>query len=196
MKKSIFNTRLKSTAKEQGYTQQTLAEKMYVSVETVKKWYTTTMPDLDTVRELANELDVDVAFLLGDIECKHHEEQTIKDVTGLSKESCVNLLRIARNNPEGFAVLDEILSSDDTAEELSNLLSSIWLEMAPLGIANLSIAANKIAELHYLDTWKILRNIMNNMHPKRIFERTVLAKNSDYDSLEDVGNIIEEILNP
>ncbi len=196
MKKSIFNTRLKSTAKEQGYTQQALAEKMNVSVETVKKWYTTTMPDLGTVRELANELNVDVAFLLGDIECKHHEEQTIKDVTGLSKESCVNLLRIARNNPEGFAVLDEILSSDDTAEEFSNLLSSVWFEMAPLGITNLSIAANKIAELHYLDTWKNLRNIMNNMHPKRIFEKTVLAKNSDYESLEDVGNIIEEILNP
>lgn len=119
MKKSIFNTRLKTTAKEQGYTQQTLAEKMYVSVETVKKWYTTTMPDLGTVRELANKLNVDVAFLLGDIECKHHEEQTIKDVTGLSEKACENLVKMKGSSK--MAVLDGLLRNDKFLDVLGSI---------------------------------------------------------------------------
>ena len=63
--KCLFADTLKKLAKEHGYTQQELAEKMNVSVQTVKKWYTTTMPDIKKLVQLADILDVDLVFLIG-----------------------------------------------------------------------------------------------------------------------------------
>lgn len=73
--KSYFSDTLKTLAKEQGYTQKALAEKMNVSLDTVKKWYTTGMPDLQKLIQISDIFDVDLAFLIGAQECPRLSEE-------------------------------------------------------------------------------------------------------------------------
>ena len=90
MKKSIFTTRLKNAMKTKDkfeeyngkkrllkrYTQTDLANDLGYSVDTIKRWTKTngSLPPLETLRKLAKLLNVDTAYLLGEQECKHHEE--------------------------------------------------------------------------------------------------------------------------
>lgn len=110
MKKSIFTTRLKNAMKTKDkfeeyngkrrllkrYTQTDLANDLGYSVDTIKRWTKTngSLPPLETLRKLAKLLNVDTAYLLGEQECKHHEEQTICDITLLNEQSADTLTNL------------------------------------------------------------------------------------------------------
>lgn len=107
MEKSIFATHLKEIMKTKDkietrngktkivkkYTQTDLANDLGYSVDTVKSWTKSngTLPTLETLKTIAELFNVDTAYLLGEQPCKHHEEQTICDVTMLSEESATVL---------------------------------------------------------------------------------------------------------
>ena len=86
MSKCIFTTRFKACCKEKGYTQETIAAKLNISVNGLKHYLRTKndrLPPLDLLKRMAELLDVDVAYLVGEIDCKRYSEQTVYDTTGL-----------------------------------------------------------------------------------------------------------------
>lgn len=96
MNKSIFSTRFKKCYQDKGWTQDRVAMELNVSVDTVKKYLRSgaKLPPLDITKKIAKIFNVDVAYLLGEQDCKKHQEQTICDVTSLdanASEILVNL---------------------------------------------------------------------------------------------------------
>lgn len=64
-----FGEQLRKAREQKGYTQQSLAEKVYVTRQTVSRWEGgERYPDLITVKKISQVLDVDVGFLLSDDE--------------------------------------------------------------------------------------------------------------------------------
>ena len=126
MKKSIFTTRLreimrtkdktenynKKTKIIKKYTQTDLANDLGYTVDTIKSWTKTngTLPPLRTIMDIAKLFNVDTAYLLGEQPCKHHEEQTICDVTMLNEQSANILTNLSRLECE---VLNNLITHSD-----------------------------------------------------------------------------------
>lgn len=71
-----FGEQLRKAREEKGMTQQSLAEKVYVTRQTVSRWEGgERYPDLVTVKKLAQVLGVDAGFLLSDDETQHIVER-------------------------------------------------------------------------------------------------------------------------
>lgn len=134
MKKSIFTTRLKNAMKTKDkfeeyngkrrllkrYTQTDLANDLGYSVDTIKRWTKTngSLPPLETLRKLAKLLNVDTAYLLGEQECKHHEEQTICDVTMLNEQSANILTNLSEFE---FEILNNLIVHPDFKDWLHSM---------------------------------------------------------------------------
>lgn len=66
-----FNENLKYLRKKEGLTQEELAEKLNVSRQSVTKWESgNTLPDIETVKEIAYIFSISVDTLIGDVENK------------------------------------------------------------------------------------------------------------------------------
>ena len=84
-----FGEQLRKAREEKGMTQQSLAEKVYVTRQTVSRWEGgERYPDLVTVKKLAQVVGVDAGFLLSDDETQHIvernpvvEKQAVNNVT-------------------------------------------------------------------------------------------------------------------
>lgn len=71
-----FGEQLRKAREEKGMTQQSLAEKVYVTRQTVSRWEGgERYPDLVTVKKIAQVLEVDAGFLLSDDETQHIVER-------------------------------------------------------------------------------------------------------------------------
>lgn len=71
-----FGEQLRKAREEKGMTQQSLAEKVYVTRQTVSRWEGgERYPDLVTVKKIAQVLGVDAGFLLSDDETQHIVER-------------------------------------------------------------------------------------------------------------------------
>ena len=178
MNKSIFGTRFKNELKSQGYTFVSFAKKLGYTEDAIKRWTRTknpSMPNLETMRKIADILNVDMSYLLGDQECRHHEEQTIMDVTGLSQEACENLakLRVYDDNPEKI-VFNELLKNDNFTKFL-NCLFKIWTERT-LSAIDQTIIASVIAEteINYTDyeIFELFRKTYKGIDPNIILEES------------------------
>ena len=67
-----FGEQLRKAREEKGMTQQSLAERVYVTRQTVSRWEGgERYPDLLTVKKIAQVLGVDAGFLLSDDETQH-----------------------------------------------------------------------------------------------------------------------------
>ena len=116
-----FAKRTKERAKEKGFTQEALAEKVNCSLPTIKKWYVgDACPDVHTLIELSKILDCNVGYLTGEIDQKTYDNKFICENTGLSE----NAVEYIRNLPEDQKnILDRLLSRQsglsDILEELS-----------------------------------------------------------------------------
>lgn len=100
MDKRIFTTRFKECYKEKGYTQEDVAEKLGISLNGLKNYLRTKnekLPPLDLLKRIAELLDVDTAYLLGEIDCKKNSQQAIYDITGLTKESASIISKQSNN---------------------------------------------------------------------------------------------------
>ena len=117
MKSNIFSARLKKAYKEKGYTQASLSEKTGIKLSTIQKYTkksNTNIPSLETTKLLAETLGVDVAYLLGEIDCDHWEDVKVEDVTGLSANATQTLSQIFYedwNSPFHSALNMEILET-------------------------------------------------------------------------------------
>ena len=71
-----FGEQLRKAREEKGMTQQSLAEKVYVTRQTVSRWEGgERYPDIVTVKKIAQVLGVDAGFLLSDDETQHIVER-------------------------------------------------------------------------------------------------------------------------
>lgn len=123
MEKSVFATRLEKimgtkdkfetykgkTKRIKKYTQQDLANDLGYSVDTVKSWNKSngTFPTLETIKRISELFNVNTAYLLGEQDCKRHEEQTICDVTMLNEQSASVLTKLSEFE---FEVLNNLLT--------------------------------------------------------------------------------------
>ena len=119
-KHDIFAERLKSLCKERHLTQVGLAGKIGYSLDTVRGWTKRGkhFPNMDKLIELSEFFNVDVAYLLGEQNCRKIETQRITDLTGLSEASAETL-----QNEVTIDILDELLSHND----FYKLMHNIWL---------------------------------------------------------------------
>ncbi len=121
MEKSIFSTRFKKCYQDKGWTQDRVAMELNVSVDTVKKYLRSgaKLPPLETTRKIAKLFNVDVAYLLGEQECKKHQEQTIYEVTSLDIDASEKLVNL---NELLVSVLKDLLKHP----RIEALLFYIW----------------------------------------------------------------------
>lgn len=120
---TIFSNRLKKayndkkrSLKDSGgkYSKEEFAKNVYgvgtdgkVHVDRVNKWFQgKNFPSPDLIPEIAKELDCDIAYLFGEIECKHCKEQQITEITGLSAEGASTLINLSDWNKE---ILNKII---------------------------------------------------------------------------------------
>ena len=84
--KSIFTTRFKQLCKLKKKTQAEIAESLGISVNGLKHYMrktNNTFPPVEYLDLMAKEFDVDVAYLIGEIDVPKHSMLTLTDATGL-----------------------------------------------------------------------------------------------------------------
>lgn len=85
--KSIFITRFKQLCKLKKKTQAEIAESLGISVNGLKHYMRKTnnaFPPVEYLDLMAKEFDVDVAYLIGEIDVPKHASLTVANTTGLS----------------------------------------------------------------------------------------------------------------
>lgn len=119
--KSIFTTRFKECCKEKGYTQQDIADKLNISINGLKHHLRNknpNFPPLDLLGEIANILDVDIGYLIGEIDCKRYSMQKISDITGLYKTVLPYIVKKSGDYSWEFCRLFDILSETPYIDDL------------------------------------------------------------------------------
>lgn len=125
MNKCVFTTRFKECYKEKGYTQEDVAEKLGISLNGLKNYLRTKndkLPPLDLLKRIAELLDVDTAYLLGEIDCKKNSQQAIYDITGLTKESASIISKHSKNYSAMFCSFINHLATTIYLEDLCDLV--------------------------------------------------------------------------
>lgn len=121
MKKSIFTTRFKECCKEKRFTQQEVADKLNISINGLKHHLRSNnphFPPLDLIIKMAEIFDVDVGYLIGDIDCKKYSMQKISDITGLYKTVYPYILKQSEDYSWEFCRLFCILSKTPYLDDL------------------------------------------------------------------------------
>ena len=93
--KGIFITRFKNLCKLKKKTQAEIAETLGISTNGLKHYMrktNNTFPPIEYLDLMAKEFDVDIAYLIGEIDVPKHNMLTISDTTGLnSKDKDMNM---------------------------------------------------------------------------------------------------------
>ncbi len=112
--KRIFSANLKSAMKSKDISKLQLANKLGYSLDTISKYTSAKAPQfppLEIMGIIAKELNVDVAYLLGEIDCKKVSAQRLQDITNLSTKSSNTLSELCKNDIYK-EMLDSLFSSD------------------------------------------------------------------------------------
>lgn len=112
MDSCIFRTRFKELRKDAGLRYEDIAKKTGIGLETIRSHCRTgsNMPQLDYLELYSKLFDVDIAYLLGEQDCKRHANQSICDVTHLSEDAA----GVLRELPELYAKnLSKIITHKD-----------------------------------------------------------------------------------
>lgn len=108
-----FGDRLKSLRKKKFKTQDKFADKMGVSVESVRNWEQgRVLPEQGTLFRIAELLDCDLDYLTGRIEEKSHDLQFISETTGLSPKAVKRLSEMPSDYQNIVSLLLEDLQSE------------------------------------------------------------------------------------
>ena len=153
---------LKKLRKENGMTQEQLAEQLNVASRTVSRWENAkTMPDFDVLIELAKLYDVSVDELLNgarNSECKNQENtnaiRSIAEYTGNEKE---RLLK----NQHFFAWIGVLSWIVFLGLKLAGLDGTGWTEKIASFAAGMAFAMSIVALIY---TSKYLRRIRDFKH--------------------------------
>lgn len=83
-----FSKGLKKARKKKGIKQKDLANKMNMSIETVRNWEQgRNVPEMDTIIKLCEYFECDIDYLFNRLENKTHDLQFVCDYTGLTEEA-------------------------------------------------------------------------------------------------------------
>ena len=118
--KCIFRTRLIETMRKKKISIVKLADKLNYSVDTIKKYRRDdngNIPQLDIVKRIANALDVDTAYLLGEQEFEHIKAQKTHELTGLSPSASEKLESMDKDD---IQMLSLLLENERFLECMSN----------------------------------------------------------------------------
>lgn len=128
MTKSIFTTRFKECYKEKGYTQQEVAEKLDISLNGLKHHLRTkneNLPPLDLLKKMSELLEVDVAYLLGEIDCKRFSQQTVYDATGLTEHAASLITKHSENYSFLLSHFINMFSRTMHCEDICSLIDAL-----------------------------------------------------------------------
>lgn len=102
--KSIFATRSKEKMKEIKMTQQQLADKIGLTLNGLKRYYRdeASLPSLDLAKQIANVLEVDVSYLIGEQYLETSKECSIYDLTGLEGITAKKLSKLSQKAKDGL----------------------------------------------------------------------------------------------
>lgn len=122
MNRCVFATRFKELYKEKGWTQQDVATRLDYGINTIRDYCRKDgrMPPIEVLGKMGEMFDVDIAYLIGEQDCRRHADQTICDVTHLT-EGAASVLR-------GLNYLDAaVLSKFLTHPNFDKLIDNIFL---------------------------------------------------------------------
>ena len=156
--KSIFTTRFKECCKEKGYTQQDIADKLNISINGLKHHLRNknpNFPPLDLLGEIANILDVDIGYLIGEIDCKRYSMQKISDITGLYKTVLPYIVKKSGDYSWEFCRLFDILSETPYIDDLLKAIDD-YLNLSTTEVISVNFEHKK-SYASTLDASELLR---------------------------------------
>lgn len=106
-----ISTRIKQIRIAHGFkTKQEFADALHVHLKTVQGWERENnpkLPDLDNLLEICSLLDCDLDYLVGRIETKKHDIQTVCEITGLSEKAVEKITSV-----KPYRDLSDLLPTD------------------------------------------------------------------------------------
>ncbi len=135
-----FGEKLKQLRTEKGITQNDLAEKLYVTFQTVSKWENdVNQPDIPTLKKIALFFNCSIDYLL-DIDSKSNNQSDKVKCSLCNKEILPNenKHKIARNNPDGSEMTLVLCDSCYSKTHNQNNQSQQSINIFPIGFQNKS----------------------------------------------------------
>lgn len=153
----IIGRRIKSEMKENHISRGSLAEYMNVSESTVSKWCNgQVVPNMETLRLLADRFGCDLVYLTGDIKERTVSLSLVSDVFSLSENALNFIAKVGRKGENGKC--DPLMETVNGLLERPDLVRSIHV------LKN----TNKVKEQEYLLKCHDLANheILNRLATK------------------------------
>lgn len=133
MEKCIFTTRFKDCCKEKGYTQQDVADKLNISIDGLKHHLRSNnphFPPLDLIIKMAEIFDVDVGYLLGEIDCKKYSMQKISDITPFDEQTISLITACSIDFSLNFCLFIKSIAKSSNIHALADLFDEyIFLDL-------------------------------------------------------------------
>lgn len=171
MNRCVFATRFKELYKEKGWTQQDVATRLDYGINTIRDYCRKDgrMPPIEVLGKMGEMFDVDVAYLIGEQDCRRHADQTICDVTHLTEDAA----KVLRELPPLFASnLSRIITNrlfDNFMELLTKYLIYADSESNSIKDVNIIEVLEKGVGRNWFDsgekilTQNMLQTVFNNI---------------------------------
>lgn len=102
---TLFRENFKKCCKEKGYTQQEVADKLGISLDGLKHHLRKNnpyLPSVDLLYKMAKIFDVDISYLIGEINSPKCSMQAISEITGINDRSISLITRNTSQFMPGF----------------------------------------------------------------------------------------------
>lgn len=122
---TLFRENFKKCCKEKGYTQQEVADKLGISLDGLKHHLRKNnpyLPSVDLLYKMAKIFDVDISYLIGEINSPKCSMQAISEITGINDRSISLITRNTSQFMPGFCFLINAISKSGHLEEFSSLI--------------------------------------------------------------------------
>lgn len=125
---TLFRENFKKCCKEKGYTQQEVADKLGISLDGLKHHLRKSnpyLPSVDLLYKMAKIFDVDISYLIGEINSPKCSMQAISEITGINDRSISLITRNTSQFMPGFCFLINAISKSGHLEEFSSLIEEL-----------------------------------------------------------------------
>lgn len=125
---TLFRENFKKCCKEKGYTQQEVADKLGISLDGLKHHLRKNnpyLPSVDLLYKMAKIFDVDISYLIGEINSPKCSMQAISEITGINDRSISLITRNTSQFMPGFCFLINAISKSGHLEEFSSLIEEL-----------------------------------------------------------------------
>ena len=163
-----FSDGLKRARNERDWTQADLAEKMDVSIETVRNWEQgRNPPNGEKLLKLCDLFDCDLDYLFYRIDCKTHDIKFIHEQTGLSVEAIEKIESFKKEDGcKHWAIyLSQMIESmefDQMMNEIAVYMTYNKVESRFLSQGKPYVEINEIIDFETAQLWKA-SNTFGNM---------------------------------